>query len=524
MVAFPYLFRRDNGIYYVRYVIPKAYRSQLGLTELRRSLGTNNRTVAIDRALVWLCHYRDFMASLERRQQGSLPTLTSREIAMAKDRRPINVRITECAQLTLSPHTLLSKLQLQRNENQQLTSEVDRHRRLSAQALSLAEQAEEAQRQLIETGQNALALSQSSAEASVRAIVQLEASQKAYSAQVRINEQLVADNELQSCSLQAAWDRYVEIKITLGGRSGEPLSPTTLRQLRQRGQWCVECIGGEKPIGAVAQSDVERIQCALVEAGYSPKTRKHYLNGFSAFFNWAVKAELVQSNRFHGSAPQVLKKEPVIFHSTQLTRLFQHPRFRRCLGQPAYYWLPLLALHSGARSGELGQLRIDDVVSVHGIQCLQIQANHPLQSVKTQAAKRVIPIHDHLLALGWLEYVAEMRASGMDWLFPSMMRGGSSPSSRMAPRFAEMVNDQRIPNAKGLSMHALRRTVATAWRHVDVPEPKAAVLLGHRGSLGFSYNAYSMPEKAVTVLKGVIDRLDFSAETQAVVPFYKRAR
>jgi len=77
---------------------------------------------------------------------------------------------------------------------------------------------------------------------------------------------------------------------------------------------------------------------------------------------------------------------------------------------PHMLWIPLIALFSGMRQGEICQLFCDDVLTVDGIPCFRIRAcEERKQSVKTEQSQRIIPIHPVLLQLGFLDFVESRR-------------------------------------------------------------------------------------------------------------------
>lgn len=76
---------------------------------------------------------------------------------------------------------------------------------------------------------------------------------------------------------------------------------------------------------------------------------------------------------------------------------------------PAQWWVPALALYTGARAQELGQFRTEDVEEVAGIWVLHIAARFLGQRIKNRQSKRFVPIHPALLETGFLDYVAQVR-------------------------------------------------------------------------------------------------------------------
>ena len=94
----------------------------------------------------------------------------------------------------------------------------------------------------------------------------------------------------------------------------------------------------------------------------------------------------------------------------------------------AAFWLPLLALFTGARLGELAGLRASDVVqdASVGTVCIYITADAKAgRKLKTKQSARAIPIHSQLIELGFLKFTAaEAKARGeRAWLFPQVAPG-----------------------------------------------------------------------------------------------------
>ena len=120
------------------------------------------------------------------------------------------------------------------------------------------------------------------------------------------------------------------------------------------------------------------------------------------------------------------------FTDDELRALLNHPHFKQRSFTANYmYWLIPLALYTGARLGELTLLDLKDFVIEEGIPCIDINDIDAAESVqqggvkkrvKTQNAKRLVPIHSELIRLGILRYVEQLRAKDEVHLFPEMSR------------------------------------------------------------------------------------------------------
>ena len=113
------------------------------------------------------------------------------------------------------------------------------------------------------------------------------------------------------------------------------------------------------------------------------------------------------------------------FTSGQLGKIFASPLFSECMGDEREhesgkikirdwrYWIPLIALYSGARLDEIAQLLVADVRESHRTWIFHITTEgEGEKSTKTDGSRRVIPIHSELIRIGLLDYHSEMVALG----------------------------------------------------------------------------------------------------------------
>lgn len=188
---------------------------------------------------------------------------------------------------------------------------------------------------------------------------------------------------------------------------------------------------------------------------------------------------------------------------SELRVLFSSPVFtqhHRPIGGrgDAAYWLPLLALYTGARLGELAPLTAARVVNDEGTGHVSIViAKDETRGVrlKTPAARRTIPVHPELHRLGFLVFVEERRkADGADAaLFPLLQpgpRGGYAEGwSKWFGRYLRSIG---IRNSNRV-FHSLRHTFKDALRASVDSEELQDALLGHSGGgVGRSYGAKDM--------------------------------
>src|SRR6266567_2977140 len=90
----------------------------------------------------------------------------------------------------------------------------------------------------------------------------------------------------------------------------------------------------------------------------------------------------------------------------------------------AAFWLPLLALFTGARRSELAALAAENVdTQSYNVPVITITEDKKHRKrVKTRTSLRTIPLRSELLQLGFLEFAREVQERGgrQAWLFPEI--------------------------------------------------------------------------------------------------------
>ncbi|WP_353627848.1 site-specific integrase [Sulfitobacter sp. TCYB15] len=110
----------------------------------------------------------------------------------------------------------------------------------------------------------------------------------------------------------------------------------------------------------------------------------------------------------------------------RLDKLFRTPIFQDKLddiGDPLF-WAPLIAVHMGFRSEEILQLNLADIETIGDVPCICLKQG-PGQNLKSRAARRIVPIHQNLIDIGFLALVVKRKRDGEERLFPWLQRSAS---------------------------------------------------------------------------------------------------
>lgn len=150
--------------------------------------------------------------------------------------------------------------------------------------------------------------------------------------------------------------------------------------------------------------------------------------------------------------------------------------------EPHKFWVPALALYTGARAEELCQLRTDDVIEVGGIPCLNLtrfdQSGRAVQDkrFKNKNAERIVPLHDQVLGAGFSEFVATCDKD--DRLFPTLKKSAKGNYSHNLSKWFGRFMDKIGFSDPALVFHSFRHGFRDACRDADLREEVAHALGG----------------------------------------------
>jgi integrase len=152
----------------------------------------------------------------------------------------------------------------------------------------------------------------------------------------------------------------------------------------------------------------------------------------------------------------------------------------------AAFWLPLLALYSGARLSELAPLAVDDIKidTASGVPFMTVVEDATLgRTVKTDTSVRAVPLHSELLRIGFMDFVEHARAeSGSSRrLFPEVEKGPKGTYGEVWSKwFGRYKRSLGIDNENSV-FHSFRHGFKDALRAAQVSEDINDALTGHAG-------------------------------------------
>ncbi len=229
-------------------------------------------------------------------------------------------------------------------------------------------------------------------------------------------------------------------------------------------------------------------------------------------FAWAVDEKLISRNPFVGWRVKVPQKI-----RTRETKALTDDEIKTILSaalavevrnkaDAANRWCPWLAAYSGARMGELTQLRGIDIIERDGLHAMKISPE--AGTTKTRKA-RTVPLHEHLIEQGFLALV---RANGGGPLFYNEAKQPAPARDPTNPRKARYVKArERLATwVRGLGINDPELSPNHAWRHTfkaigfrcGMSEKVLDAIVGHApASVGRSYGEPTLADKAHELLR-----------------------
>ncbi|WCM64906.1 site-specific integrase [Vibrio parahaemolyticus] len=242
-------------------------------------------------------------------------------------------------------------------------------------------------------------------------------------------------------------------------------------------------------------------------------TVKDYLEKTSSVYKWAIRNQMATYNPFESIpiSTKIKKKknqQKDKYTDDELSLVFSTAIHTQCsFTHPYYYWLPLLAIYTGARLNELAQLYQDDIKQIDGIWCIRFCEFNKDQRLKNDASNRIVPIHNKLIELGFIDYIKINNGRVFPELKYTEKNGYGGNASKWYGRFKTKLGFE-----KGKDFHSLRHTVIDFYKQkTTVEERFVQGIVGHEnGSITFDrYGKDFSP----SILKPYVDLLSWDFET-----------
>lgn len=289
----------------------------------------------------------------------------------------------------------------------------------------------------------------------------------------------------QAPTLAEAIQSYSEVEAL-------SLKPNTWSQRSRSLKDFAETMGGHLRVDAITKAMASKWSDGLIRAGKSKVYAANCVSHVAQLFEALRQKELVPSNPVKGLIVVKKKEKAALrseghewepFEEAQLKRIFDPNNLARTRMEHVR-WSALIALYTGARVGEIAQIFLRDFVIEHGTKCVLIHADSDGQGSKTgEGGERKVPLHPDLLQLGLWERVEALRAAGAERLFPAMRidsRAGKGAS--VSKGFSYYLSGLGIEARRQhgiVGMHSLRKNVIQTLQGSSLSQERRRALVGH---------------------------------------------
>jgi len=265
----------------------------------------------------------------------------------------------------------------------------------------------------------------------------------------------------------------------------------------------------------------------LTSEKISSKTFTYNLRTVADFLNWATyKGYEVESKLdilIKGSLKNTLKEDRssrIPFNDDDLKALFLSENYiRGTFKRSSDYWVPLIALFTGARLGEIAQLTTEDIKNKEGVWIFDINEEGEGKSIKNKkGSKRLIPVHRQLIDLNFIGFVDHIKLQKEKRLFFDEQRSREGKFSQLQKRMSYYINHiAKIESTREKTkvFHSFRHLVRTKFVEAGIDERTIDSIVGHTssersvGSLHYTHSDFI--EQKISAMKKLKYNIDLKS-------------
>jgi integrase len=270
---------------------------------------------------------------------------------------------------------------------------------------------------------------------------------------------------------------------------------TTVKKYRAHIERFTEFVK-DAPLGSITIEQARAFIDDVAKGGTKAQTVNLYHHACRSVFEHArnERGVFAGENPFRFKRRKIVQQHKAKYTVEELTKLFTSPTFEQRQIKPKKYgtasampWAALIALYSGARQGEIVQLRPQDIRKVKG-DGMVIDITAKAGALKNRSSERIIPLHPELVRLGLLKYLAALPAKA-ERIFPDLTNNALSKAFKT---WHDSVGVRSTEDRK-LDFHSFRHAFGKEIEDTGITATDRARLLGHAVP-GISSSVYSAPE------------------------------
>jgi integrase len=264
--------------------------------------------------------------------------------------------------------------------------------------------------------------------------------------------------------------------------------------------------------GLTAEEAKEWLRGLITSKRSAVTVREIWRTAARTVFGWATEQQLLPSNPFADVRIPVPRKtvarETKAFTTKEIKIIL---RAAAAISKPqtktetVRRWVPWLCAYTGARSGEITQLRGNDVIEQDGHPAIRITPDAGTQKMRKA---RLVPLHPHLVEQGFLDF-AKSCAPGPLFYIQHKASDASEPTSPRTPRYvkarehlATWVRELGITDPDVQPNHAWRHSFKQIGYRNEISERILDAITGHApANIGRGYGTPTLSDMAAALKK-----------------------
>lgn len=278
---------------------------------------------------------------------------------------------------------------------------------------------------------------------------------------------------------------------------------------------------GNKPVLEVIKEYADKKSVQKI----CDSTIRDHLKLLNTFANYLLEEEIIYSNPFSRYKIKYAKEKKQSYeHFTddELAKIFNYKTYPKCVIKdvpalsPELFWIPLLDLFLGCRLNELCQLDCADIIKQDGIYCINISPDDRENMLKHKEVKetktknkRVVPIPQKILDLGFLDYVKNRKKNKQRKLFEIEYNKNNKYTKKIGKWFADYLDKIGITSATKV-FHSFRHLLVQNMKMLGYVDSYAMEIGGwSKGNDRRAYACYNNGSIPLKNLKEALDKLEF---------------
>ncbi len=258
----------------------------------------------------------------------------------------------------------------------------------------------------------------------------------------------------------------------------------------------------------------------------SHRSQMKYVVQFKSLLIWAEKRGLIDSKAvfaldFFKSVKNKQKKVIRNYKRQELEAIFYNDMFavgKYANKEQQRHWGAILALYTGARANEIAQIKLSEIKCKNGIWYIDITDETYEKRLKTNNSRRVIPIHDDLISLGFLNYVEKIKSYKQEMLFMKLKTASGDISCRkmsdwFVNSFLKKLKEQNLIE-EHKNFHSFRHTAINNEKQRHLNEHVMREIFGH-GKSKDTHAGYQ-EEYSLEVKHNEMNKLNFGLDISKI--------